>query len=166
MNELLQLAPTVMGFLGGPAGGLAGAGLQWLAGKFGATDTSVAAIKSALDGLTPADTIKLRQIDVEFHEFCLDNAIKVDLAQIGVNQEEAKSSSVFVSGWRPFIGWVCGSGLAYVAIVEPIARFTAAMSGYKGPFPAIDTTLTAQVLMALLGMGALRSFDKKNGVAS
>lgn len=166
MNDLVQLAPTILGFLGGPAGGLAGAGLQWLAGKFGASAPTVTAIQKALDGFKPEDQIALRKLDIEFQEFCMDNGIKVDLAQIAVNQEEAKSSSLFVAGWRPYTGWICGNALAYVAIVEPVARFVATMQGYHGPFPAIDTTMTLQVLMGMLGLGYLRSQDKKNGTAS
>lgn len=166
MGALLQLAPTILGFLGGPAGGLAGAGLQWLAGKLGASGSTVEAIKSCLDGFKPEDTITLRKLDIEFQEFCMANGIRVDLAQIEVNREEARSSSTFVAGWRPFVGWTCGAGLAYVAIVEPVARFTATMYGYHGAFPPIDTTLTMQVLLGILGLGGLRSFDKKNGVAS
>jgi hypothetical protein len=86
--------------------------------------------------------------------------------QLDINKVEAASTSVFVSGWRPFVGWVCGFGLGYVAIVEPIARFIATMVGYTGNFPVIDTTITMQVLMGMLGLAGMRSFDKKNGVAS
>jgi hypothetical protein len=86
--------------------------------------------------------------------------------QLDINKVEAASTSVFVSGWRPFVGWVCGIGLGYVAIVEPIARFIATMVGYTGNFPVIDTTITMQVLMGMLGLAGMRSFDKKNGVAS
>lgn len=164
MGELLKLAPTILGFLGGPAGGLAGAGLQWLAGKFGAQDSTVNAIKEALQGFKPDDAIALRKLDIEFQEFCLANNIKVDLAQIEVNREEAKSLNVFVAGWRPFVGWVCGAGLAYVAIVEPLSRFVAQVGfGYEGEFPAIDTSLTMQVLIGMLGLGALRSVEKVKG---
>ena len=92
--------------------------------------------------------------------------LAVMVAQTDTNKIEAGSSSVFVAGWRPFVGWVCGCGLAYVAIVEPIARFIATMLGYTGEFPPIDTTLTMQVLIGLLGMGGLRSLDKYNGVAT
>lgn len=166
MNDLIQLAPTILGFLGGPAGGLAGAGLQWLAGKMGATAPTVTEIQKALDGFKPEDQIALRKLDIEFQEFCAANGIKVDLAQIAVNQEEAKSSSLFVSGWRPYTGWICGNALAYVAIVEPIARFVATLNGYHGAFPAIDTTLTMQVLLGMLGLGYLRTKDKQNGTAT
>lgn len=165
MGGLLQIAPAILSFLGGPAGGLAGAGLQWLAGKFGATDGTVAAIRAALEGLRPEDHIALRRLDIEFQEFCLANAIKIDLAQIGVNTEEARSSSMFVAGWRPFTGWTCGAALAYVAIVEPVARFAATLAGYGGAFPVIDTTITMQVLLGMLGLGALRTREKETGVS-
>jgi hypothetical protein len=164
MGDLLKFAPMILSFLGGPAGGLAGAGLQWLAGKFGAKDSTVDAIKEALQGYKPEDAISLRKLDIEFQEFCLANNIKVDLAQIEVNKEEAKSLNVFVAGWRPFVGWVCGTGLAYVAIIEPVARFIAKVAfGYDGEFPAIDTTLTMQVLIGMLGLGALRTTEKVKG---
>jgi len=95
------------------------------------------------------------------------NGDLADIAgQMDINKVEASNASVFVSGWRPFVGWVCGFGLGYVAIIEPIARFVATMTGYTGAFPAIDTTLTMQVLIGMLGMGGLRSLDKAKGVAS
>jgi len=86
--------------------------------------------------------------------------------QMDINKVEAASTSIFVSGWRPFCGWICGFGLGYVAILEPIARLVATLVGYSGSFPQIDTTLTMQVLLGMLGMGGLRSLDKAKGVAS
>jgi len=81
--------------------------------------------------------------------------------QMTINMEEAKHKSVFVAGWRPFVGWVGGFSLAYVSILEPLMRFVAAMMGYAGEFPIIDTTLNMQVLMGMLGIAGMRSFDKK-----
>lgn len=87
--------------------------------------------------------------------------------QIDVDKIEAANPNVFVSGWRPFVGWVCGSALAYAAILEPVSRFVAAVVfHYVGAFPVVDTTITMQVLLGLLGLGALRSYDKKQGTAS
>lgn len=158
--------PAIGSFLGGPAGGLVGSGIEWLAEKFGASDKTVEGIKQTLAGMKPEDLLEAKKIDIEFQKFCLDNNIKLQLAQIAVNQEEAKSASFFVAGWRPFIGWVCGVSLAYVSLVEPIARFLATvLFKYAGTFPVIDTTLTMQILLGLLGLGAMRSFDKKNGSA-
>jgi hypothetical protein len=165
MNNLIKLAPTVLGFLGGPAGGLAGAGLQWLAAQFGAKDSTVGAIKESLQGYKPEDAIELRKIDIAFQEFCLSNNIKVDLAQIGVNNEQAKSTNWFVAGPRPYIMWVCGTGFAYATILEPVARFVAqVMFSYGGAFPEIDTQLTLQVMLGLLGLSGMRSFEKARDV--
>lgn len=84
--------------------------------------------------------------------------------QTDTNKVEAASGSVFVAGWRPFCGWIGGCGLAYAAIIEPTARFVATvMVGYTGDFPAIDTTVTMQVLFGMLGLGAMRSYDKAKG---
>ena len=94
----------------------------------------------------------------------LDAQIEIAKAQIGVNAVEAASSSVFVAGARPFILWVCAMGLLYVSLLEPIARFVATvMYHYTGTFPLIDTTITMQVLVGLLGIGAMRSYDKQKG---
>lgn len=93
-------------------------------------------------------------------------ASETDLAkgQISINIEEAKSEHLFVSGWRPAVGWVGAAGFAYSVILEPFARFISQVGfGYTGLFPVIDTSLTLQILLGLLGLGAFRSYDKKNG---
>ena len=90
-------------------------------------------------------------------------AAETDLAklQLQVNVEEAKSTNWFVAGWRPGIGWVCGAGLAYASLIEPFARFIAKVwFGYTGEFPVISTDLTLQILMGMLGLGAMRSVEK------
>ncbi len=86
--------------------------------------------------------------------------------QVEINKIEAASGSLFVSGGRPFVVWVCAFALAYASVVEPIARFVAKVGfGYDGEFPVIDTELTMQVLVGVLGLGAYRSFEKVRGVA-
>lgn len=95
-------------------------------------------------------------------------AAATDLAkgQLAINQAEASSGNSFASSWRPFVGWTGGIGLAYAAIIEPLARFTAAVVfHYTGAFPVLDTTITMQILFGLLGLGAMRSYDKKQGTA-
>lgn len=94
----------------------------------------------------------------------LDAQVKLLLGQIEVNKIEAASSSLLVSGWRPFTGWVGGVAFGYATILEPILRFTSVVwFDYQGNFPEINTELTIQVLMGMLGLGLMRSFDKKNG---
>ena len=85
--------------------------------------------------------------------------------QLEINKAEANHSSIFVAGWRPFIGWVCGLALFYAAIFEPMMRFVAKMLGYEGEFPIIDTTLTMQVLLGMLGLVAARTREKEKKVS-
>jgi hypothetical protein len=107
--------------------------------------------------------VEQRKLDLE--EKRINQA--TDLAQIEVNKEEAKSGSFFVSGWRPFIGWGCGIAFIYSALIEPICRFVATtIFLYNGSFPVIDSDLTMQVMLGMLGLGAMRSYEKKSGVAS
>lgn len=87
-------------------------------------------------------------------------------SQTKINEIEAGSSDRFVSRWRPAVGWVGVVALGYASIVEPVGRFIAQVAfGYDGAFPVIDTDLTLQVLLGLLGLGAMRSFDKKVGTS-
>lgn len=93
-------------------------------------------------------------------------ASATDLAklQIQTNIEEAKSTNWWVAGARPAVMWVCAFAFAYVAVVEPIARFIALVwYGYKGGFPVIDTDLTMQVLFGILGLGLYRTAEKIKG---
>jgi hypothetical protein len=95
-----------------------------------------------------------------------EQAFELAKGQQDINKVEAGNASVFISGWRPFIGWVCGASLAYAGLIDPLARFLAqVVYRYAGPFPAIDTTVTLQVLLGLLGLGSLRTYEKLQGVA-
>jgi hypothetical protein len=117
-----------------------------------------------------AEAAKLKLLEMQQNGELAQLAAATDIAklQIQTNLEEAKSTNWFVAGWRPFVGWVCAVALGYVAILEPIIRFAAKVWGvYNGEFPVIDTNLTMQVLMGLLGLGAMRSVEKvKGGEAS
>ena len=88
-----------------------------------------------------------------------------DKAQLAVNAVEAASSSLFVSGWRPFIGWVCGSALAYQFVIVPIGTWLALMVNWAIPeAPKLDKQLW-ELLTAMLGMAGLRSYEKIKDVA-
>ena len=157
---LKSVAPTIATALGGP---LAGAAVSFLSSKLG---VDPAVVQQTVAGMTPDQLVKMKELDLDFQKFMAENGIRIDMAQIDVNKTEAASSDRFVSGWRPFVGWVGGAGFAYAAIVEPIMRFAAQVGfHYTGAFPVIDTALTMQVLFGILGLGALRSYDKKNGAA-
>lgn len=127
---------------------------------------------NVIDKLIPdpaaAAKMKLEMMQLEqagmFKE--LEADLQVQLAQIEVNKADAMSGNWWQAGWRPFVGWVGGLSLGYAALGEPIARFIATVwFGYAGTYPVINTDLTMQVLIGLLGLGAARSFDKFKGTA-
>ena len=89
----------------------------------------------------------------------------IDIAQIEVNKQEARHKSLFVSGWRPFIGWSCGLALTYHAIMQPILQVICRAFGLDFVFPEFDLAMLYPVLMGMLGLSASRSFEKSKGVA-
>lgn len=88
-----------------------------------------------------------------------------DLAQMEVNKAEAGSGSLFVAGWRPFIGWVCGLALFYQFLLSPLALWIGFMVGHPIPKPPTLDEHLWELMFGMLGMGALRSFEKLKGVA-
>jgi hypothetical protein len=124
-----------------------------------------AAVSTVVDRLVPDNNAsqKLKdQIAIELNKA----TIAGQLAQLDINKEEAKSSSMFVAGWRPFIGWVCGTALAYQFVGAPVGLWLSQIAGYVIPEPpTLDKTLW-ELVFAMLGMGGLRTFEKLKGVAS
>lgn len=87
-------------------------------------------------------------------------------AQTDINKAEANNPSLFVSGWRPAIGWVCALALAYQYLLRPLSGIIASIAGVTiPPLPGLDDNLW-QLMMGMLGMGGLRTFEKVQGVAS
>jgi hypothetical protein len=93
-------------------------------------------------------------------------AVMVVQGQIDTNKEEAKSPSIFVSGWRPFIGWVCGAACAWNWIGLPIALFVAAYLGKTLSLRPADISEMMPILLGMLGLGGLRTVERINGVAA
>ena len=84
--------------------------------------------------------------------------------QLEVNKVEAAHKSLFVAGWRPAIGWICGLGMASNFILIPMANFVLALTGSPIVVPLLDTGEMMPVLMGMLGLGAMRTYEKKEGV--
>ncbi len=87
------------------------------------------------------------------------------LAQTEINAVEAQHKSIFVAGWRPFIGWVCGVGIAWSMVVQPVAQWAMIAWGDGTELPTIDTSYLMELVTAMLGMSGLRTFEKMRGVA-
>jgi len=131
----------------------------------GAVEATSGLINGIVDRIWPnpeeADKRRLEQLKAE-----LDYEHKLLVGQLKINEMEAKNQSVFVSGWRPAIGWICGLALLYAALLEPVLRFIArVVLHYDGDFPVIDTDITLQILLGLLGLAGMRSFEKSKKVA-
>jgi hypothetical protein len=85
-------------------------------------------------------------------------------AQTDINKEEAKSASLFVSGWRPFVGWVSGGAFALHFLILPISNFILVANGQKEVVLAFDMQTLLTVLLGLLGLGSMRTYEKVQGV--
>lgn len=88
-----------------------------------------------------------------------------DQAQMAVNQAEAGHRSIFVAGWRPFIGWCCGAAVCYQYVLTPIVLWVAQLAGHPLPTPPKLDDIMWELMFGLLGMGAMRSYEKIKGVA-
>lgn len=126
--------------------------------------------KTALDKFVPDPqakahaTLELEKLHAAGDSEKLQSQVRLILAQTDINKVEAASSSVFVAGWRPFIGWVCGAALAYDFIAEPFLRYLAqVVFSYSGTFPIINTDALSTILMGMLGLGAMRTIEKMGG---
>lgn len=86
-------------------------------------------------------------------------------AQISVNTVEAASSSLFVAGWRPSIGWVCSAAFAYKFVLAPMAAFILTASGHPITLPVLDFTEMSTVLLGMLGLSGMRTLEKIKGAA-
>jgi len=102
------------------------------------------------------------QQDGEFKQLAAD--LQLAQGQVDINKIEAASEDQFKSGWRPFIGWVCGAGFATQFIIAPWGTWIAAMYDKNVPFPTMDMTQMMPLLFGMLGLGAYRTYEKVTGV--
>ena len=93
-------------------------------------------------------------------------AVMVIQGQLDINKAEAASPSIFVSGWRPAIGWVCGAACAWNWIGLPVALFVAGYTGHALSLAPADIMEMMPILLGMLGLGGLRTVEKINGVAA
>ena len=137
---------------------------------FGIDDLIGAGLK-ILDKVIPDPTakaeaqLKLLQLKQagEFKE--LEADLQMAQGQIDINKEEAKSPQLFVSGWRPFVGWTCGFGFFYMAVFRPISQALLVLVWPQINFPAIETEMLFVMLANLLGFGGYRTFERVKGKA-
>lgn len=127
--------------------------------------TLLPAITEVLDRVVP-DQAAAAKAKLEMEAKLLEAATQQAGQQAAINQVEAEHQSIFVSGWRPFIGWVCGAGLAWAFVVAPMLGWLLPVTGVVAALPVLPMEYLLELVVAMLGLGALRSFEKMKGVAS
>jgi len=123
------------------------------------------AVTDIVGRFLPEDKEKRAVAEREIKAQLTTHLAQIDLAQLGINKIEAGHRSIFVAGWRPFIGWTCGVALCYTYVLQPIIIFVMTQTGQVVPLPEMDLSAMMPVLMGMLGLGGLRTFEKFKGVS-
>lgn len=112
--------------------------------------------------ITGKDPIKEAEVNAKL----LELEFLAEKAQTDINLAEASNPNLFVSGWRPFIGWICGVGLFYHFIGFSVFQWAIALWKLDVTAPVLDTGGLMSLVLAMLGMGGLRTFEKVKGVVN
>jgi hypothetical protein len=121
-------------------------------------------VMGLLDKIIPDPAEKAR-LAHEIATLAERQAHEIAKSQIEVNRTEAASSSMFVAGWRPAVGWICAAGLGFNFICVPLGNFALSITGSVIAIPSLDVSEMMPVLMGMLGLGAFRTFEKTRGVS-
>ena len=118
----------------------------------------ISPISTLLDKFIP-DADEKAKLAHEIATMAQKQAHESAIAQVKVNEKEAQHSSIFIAGWRPFVGWTCGVALFYHFIVQPVLVFF-----MDKPAPSFDMSTLSTILMGMLGLGGLRTFEKYKSI--
>ena len=123
----------------------------------GIADSIIGVAGKVLDKFVEDKDLKTK-LDFELRKAYAD----ANLAQIDVNKEQSKHPSIFVAGARPSIMWICAFGLGWQFVFQPIAVWYMALTASPIVLPIIPTEGLLSLTLALLGLGGMRTFEKKN----
>ena len=120
---------------------------------------TVKAVAGVIDELHTSEEEK-EQLKLRFAEV----ESKIKEKQLDINKVEAGHRSIFVSGWRPFLGWVSGLSIGYVYLFQPLLDMILQMFGVKVDWVVLDLGQLMPLILGMLGLGGLRSFEKAKGL--
>ena len=129
----------------------------------GLIDRLIGPVSAILDKVVADKDLK-EQLSHDIATMAERHSHDVIKAQIEVNKEEAKHSSLFVSGWRPAVGWTCTLALLSNFILIPMTNFILVLADSDIAIPLIDVSTMMPVLMGMLGLGTMRTVEKINKV--
>ena len=117
-------------------------------------------LREAITGKKIEDPIERAKIELQLQQ--LEHALK--MGQIEINKAEATNPNWFVAGWRPFIGWVGGMALFYTFILSPLIQWGCKLYGLDIVPPVLDTSMLFNLVLAMLGLGGMRTFEKLKNI--
>jgi hypothetical protein len=117
-------------------------------------------IREAITGKAIEDPNKKAEIALKLQQ--LEQAI--NQGQIEINKNEANNPNWFIAGWRPFIGWIGGIAIAYTFIASPLIQWYVKIQGLNIVPPVIDSSQLFNLVLAMLGFGGYRTFEKLKGI--
>jgi hypothetical protein len=123
----------------------------------------ISVVSSVLDKVIPDNNAK-EKAKADIEKALIDNAAQINIAQAETNKIEANHRSVFIAGWRPFLGWVCGIGFSWIFVLNPILQWGLALYGINAVLPQLQTDVLMELTIALLGLAGLRSWEKSKGI--
>ena len=121
-------------------------------------------VSSLLEKFIPNKDLRSK-LSHEIATMAEKNAHEQIKAQLEINKTEAQHNSLFVSGWRPAVGWTCCLGMAANFLIIPMTNFALALASSNISIPLIDLETMLPVLLGMLGLGGMRSYEKSKGVA-
>jgi hypothetical protein len=127
-------------------------------------DAVATLVSTVVDKIFPDANIEA-QSKADALKASLTQELQYTIGQMEINKVEASSTSLFVSGWRPAVGWTGAMGYAYEFLIRPIANGLAVATGLPPVFPGIETEALTSLLFGLLGLGTLRTVERVKGVA-
>lgn len=128
-------------------------------------DVLVGPISGLLDKFIP-DADERNRLAHEIATMSERHAHELAKGQLEINKAEAAHQSMFVAGWRPFVGWTCSIALCWHFVLAPVSIFIASYAGATLPdLPEFDMNSLMTVLLGMLGLGGLRTYEKTKGVA-
>jgi hypothetical protein len=111
-----------------------------------------------------ADPVQASAARLELIKIQQNGELAQIVGQMDINKAEAANPHLFVAGWRPFVGWVCGAGFGVQFVIGPIGEWLSALAGHPVQFPKLELDTMMPLLFGMLGLGAYRTAEKIQGV--
>ena len=132
-------------------------------GIIGGIGDAAVKIRTAITGIDPAKQAEITELTIQMQAQAAKAETDLVQAQADIDKQEAASTNLFVAGWRPFLGWVCGIAIAYNFLVMPLGSLILKIFHSSFDMPAVDYGELWTLVTAMLGLGTMRTVEKLQG---